>query len=285
VCKPEEEISQRREQLRRILDELSDAGDLVSLPEGRWLPAPTREVILNLDSDERLIVGGVPTNVLPKELRRQIVHHGPYRRVMGPALGDALELPKESMTSWTRGLDRSIVNWSEEILNVELVPYQEPYDGSRLRIYAPELITKGSLQINRWCERPKELSGRYLAVRERVFGVKEFRIVELKRGTVVASNDCLAPGDARRLMYALDSRANKPVEIQFGVKGGRFFIVLRSELPRSEQRLFGALGTLVVPEGAYYPRTWWFAECYRTIITQALLALGVILIESKGRRQ
>ena len=64
-------------------------------------------------------------------------------------------------------------------------------------------------------------------MRERIFGVREYRIVELKNGSVIAINNSLAPGDVRRLMYALDLKAGKPVEIRMEAKGGSIFFTLR----------------------------------------------------------
>ena len=108
-----------------------------------------------------------------------------------------------------------------------------------------------------------------------MFGVREFRIVELKRGSVVAINDNLAPGDTRRLMYGLDARVGRPTEIAVRVKREAISIVLRNELPQPEQRLFGAIGTLEVLEDAYYPRTWRFAHSRLETVLDALKGLRV----------
>jgi hypothetical protein len=270
------DVPQRRQELRRILEELCEVRDLVSLPEGRWLPAPTREVPLP-DSNERLLVGGLPTSALPSDLRGYVVHHGPYRRVMGSTLSNALGLPSEPVASWAGGPTQDLENWSEEILSSELSPYQEYQDRSRFRVYAPEVST-GSLQIRRWVDRLGDLSGRYLARRERVFGAFEYRVIELTKGTVVATND-LPFSDARRLMYALDWRAKKPIEIKFKTKENYLSIIVRSELPGPEQRLFAAIGNLQVPDEAYYPRTWTFPEGYSKIVFDTLEALKITLVE------
>lgn len=279
-----QDVQQRRERLHEALEELSEAGDLISLPEGRWLPAATREVLLESGSDERLLVGGLPTGLLPKELKNLVVHHGPYRRIDGSILGDSLNLAKESLISWTGSPPESLEDWAAERLNVKLGRYSEPQEGSRIRVYAPELARERSTQVKRWFERPAALSGRYLAARERIFGVREYRIVELEDGAIVSINESLAPGEGRRLMYALDARAGKPVEVRLGAKGNNISITLRSELPRSEQRLFGALGILEVPEGDYYPRTWWFEDRYSEIVLSQLQTLGVRIVEGGARR-
>jgi hypothetical protein len=278
------DVQQRRERLHDALEELSEAGDLVSLPEGRWLPAPVREVMLEANSEERLLVGGVPTGVLPAELKRLVTHHGPYRRLDGSILGVALNLPKEELNSWAGSPAESLEAWAAERLGVKLHRYAEHQEGSRIRVYVPELAKERSTQTRRWFERAASISGRYLASRERVFGVREYRVVELRDGAIISSDEVLAPGEGRRLMYALDARAGKPVEVLLGAKGGSMSVTLRSELPRSEQRLFGSLGNLEVPGDDYYPRTWWFADRYRGIVLSRLEALRVRLVGSGTRR-
>jgi hypothetical protein len=197
-------------------------------------------------------------------------------------LENALQLPSEPLASWAGGPTQDLENWSEEILNAELTLYQEHQDRSRFRVYAPELST-GSLQIRRWVDRLGDLSGRYLARRERVFGALEYRIIELARGTVVATDD-LGFSDARRLMYALDWRAKKPIEIKCEIRDSYLSITVRSELPGAEQRLFGAIGILGVPDEAYYPRTWTFPESYRKTVFDTLQALKITLVEDSLRR-
>jgi len=281
----DQDVHQRRERLREALEELSETGDLVSLPEGRWLPAFTREVSLETNTDERLIVGGLPTGILPDELKRLITHHGPYRRVQGALLGEALDLPKESVASWAGALTESLEEWAGERLNVKLDRYNEPQEGSRIRVYAPELARERSTQAKRWFERPSSISGRFLAARERVFGAREYRIVELREGVIYLIGDTLAPGEARRLMYALDTAAGKPVEVRLGTKGGSLSVTLRSELPRSERRMFGSMGVLEVPESDYYPRTWWFEDRYREPVLSRLQSLRVRILDSSSRRE
>jgi hypothetical protein len=85
-------------------------------------------------------------------------------------------------------------------------------------------------------------------------------------------------------MYALDVRARKSVEVRVRTENDRLALTLRSELPRSDQRLFATIGTLEVGEEAYYPRTWWFAERYRNVILPRLHDLGITIVELTTRR-
>src|SRR5713226_8462397 len=55
---------QVRSELREGLDALADAGDLVELEGGLWLPATTRIVRLRY-GDSHLLVGGIPSRLLP----------------------------------------------------------------------------------------------------------------------------------------------------------------------------------------------------------------------------
>jgi hypothetical protein len=85
-------------------------------------------------------------------------------------------------------------------------------------------------------------------------------------------------------MYALDTRASKSVEVHIRTDNDRLALTLRSELPRSELRLFAAIGTLEIGEESYYPRTWWFAERYRDMVLRRLHALRITIVETTTRR-
>jgi hypothetical protein len=272
---PDERLVRAR--LRDSLEELSEVGDAVELGQGLWLPGSLREVELGSHS-EHLLVGGLPTGLLPEQLRGTVVHHGASRRVRGEALRHILALPVEPLSSWARAPVESLREWAESLLDTELPPYVPPREGAVLRIYAPERAKHRGSQGKRWVDSAEGLSGRYLAYRTRVFGVREYRIVEVAEGNVVGSGAALLPGEARRLMYALDARAGKAVSVRWEERGGETRVTLWSELPRSEQRLFAALGTLLPnPDDTYYPRVWVFSA-HRELVLERLRRLEVQLV-------
>jgi hypothetical protein len=76
-------------------------------------------------------------------------------------------------------------------------------------------------------------------------------------------------------MYGLDLLAEKPVSVEEIPDRVETTFVLRSELPQAEQRLFAALGRLVVPEEKYYPRNWTFHHEHAVEMKNRLAKLGV----------
>ena len=274
---------QERILFRQALEELSEVGDLVSLPQGRWLPANMREVIFESEHQERLIVGGVPSSVLPADLRKTIVHYGPYRRTSSLAFGDALQLPKESLESWAGVPRESLDLWCEDIMGKELAAYVESSDGFKMSLYSPNQFESRTPQYFRWRAPRTDTSGRFLARRERMFGGYEYRIVEVTKGKVECSGSFLRRGEARRLMYGIDCESERPVEVVVQREHGSLIVILSSEVPWSEQRLFGALGTLKQSEVSY-PRTWQFAERYQSVVLERLRSLRVKLVDTRGRR-
>ena len=274
---------QERILFRQALEELSEVGDVVSLPQGRWLPANTREVIFESEEEERLIVGGLPSSVLPADLRKTIVHYGPYRRTNSHTLVEALQLPKESLESWAGVPKEGLDLWCKDIMGKELAVYTESPDGFKMSLYTPSQFDSRKPQFFRWRAPRTDVSGRFLARRERMFGGCEFRIVEVSKGKVERSGSFLRPGEARRLMYGIDSESDRPVEVVVQRERGSLIVILSSEVPRSEQRLFGALGTLKESEVSY-PRTWQFAERYQSVVLERLRSLKVKLVDTRRRR-
>lgn len=264
-----------REELRQALDELAEAGDAISLDQGRWLPAALREVPLPSSDGERLLVGGLPSEALPDALRGLVTSHGPFRRVRGPALGEALALPTEELNTWAGAPEEPLSTWAERLLQAQLESYSAPPEGLNLRVYAPERADARTPQGFRWTEDLKGLSGRYLSQRQRPFGAREYGLVDLDGGRPNARGAVLLPGEARRLMYAFDAKAGRPTYVGRSYSKETFSLTLGSELPRSEVRLLAVLGTLHVDEGRYYPREWRLPLRVEQLVSTRLLGLGV----------
>ena len=270
-----------RSRLRAALDNLSDAGDILSLANGRWLPAPLRQVPLGMADGARLLVGGFPSSLLPETLRKTISHRGAFRRVNSEELGRKLGLPEERLESWVGSAPENLMSWTKFAMDGSYEPFSEANDGSRFAFYAPKLARPGALQTKRWLASAEKLSGRYLGRRELPFGMRQYRAIEVIGGRVVSvSLPRLGNGDLRRLMYGLDALAANPVRVETALTSNEFVVVLGSEIPRQERRFFAALGTLSVPIDKYYPRTWRFPVVYIAEVKKRLLELDVQFVAS-----
>lgn len=264
-----------RARLREALDALAEVGDVLELANGWWLPAGSRQILLDNETDDRLIVGGLPTSLLPTEHRALLSHRGQFRTTRGAALASAYGLATEPLDSWVGRKLTDLEPWGQQMLNASVEPYTEPSEGVRFRFYVPRRA--GEPQGFRWRDSPRGLDGRYFAFRELPFGLRQPRIVEINQDRICATRPLgLAPGDARRLQYAVDAIARMPVTVSLK-RTDRFQVTLQSEVPRAEQRLFAALGELTFPDERYYPRTWTFPIEHADHVLQRLAALRVDL--------
>jgi len=274
-----------RSRLRSSLTELEGAGDVVSLANGRWLPAPTREVRLGTPDDTRLLVGGLPTSLLSVELFAMVSHHGAFRRTTGNALAKELGLPMEPYESWVGGGPPDVKAWTELVLEGEYEAFTEGNDIGRFSIYAPQSAQRGVPQFKRWVDRPEKLSGRFLGRRDLPFGMRQYRGVEVIQGRIARLMRLrLGAGDLRRLLYGLDALAQNSVVVEYESTGDEIGVILRSEIPKPEQRLFAALGRLSFPPEKYYPRTWRFPKRYAAEVHSRLTSLCVQLVKRSNPR-
>ena len=261
-----------RAELRDALSMLQDAGDLVGLSGGYWAPATTRLVELP-DLSGNLIVGGVPSGLL--QLNSEVIrYHGPHRYLLvGPA-ECGLALPQETFGSWTRCPDkRCVQEWAREVLNsLERVAYA-PSSGDVFEFYLPERARMGEPQFFRWSEIAPNTTGTVLARRRRLYGSREYRLVDIRGGQIVGACE-LHDIDVRRLMYAMDLDSNNPVRARCNRSGSQTEWLFRSELPRAEQRAFAAIGTLSVNEERRFERKWTFTRSEELVI-EMLRHLGV----------
>ncbi len=268
----------RREHLRELLDELDDVLDLVQLQGGWWLPGPVRVVPL-AGTEEALLVGGLPTHLLPTKLAATVSHEGAQRRVRGGTLQEALALPAQPLEAWLGVPDEGdLAKWTRDVLaTTPLLAYEAPQEGEGFLVYAPATVGERASQYARWVPPQRVLSGRFLAMRPAHFGGREYRVAELSAGRLLKLGvPATGTGDVRRLMYGLDLAARRPVMVGRRASPSQTTLVVRNELPRMERRLFAATGRLSLPpDGSYYPRVWTFSPAHAPRAVAALERLGV----------
>ena len=259
-----------RAELRAALSALEDSGDLIEFGGGYWASATCRFVRLPNEAGF-ILVGGVPTFLLPIE---ELEYHGPHRhlRQLHPSLAAAV--PVEQLQSWARLPGRiALQDWAKELIaSLERQPYT-PTSSEPFEFYRPEEARSGAPQFKRWYEDAGGSNGVMLARRVRLYGAKEYRLVETRSGRVVSACD-LVGIEVRRLMYALDQAASRPVRALYRRSGAGIEWILTSEIPRAEQRVLATLGTLTIPDDRPYQRRWLVVR-NEALARELLEALGV----------
>jgi hypothetical protein len=270
-----------RAELRSALATLEDAGDLLQLSGGYWGPVTARLVELPADSG-RLLVGGVPSSLLPLE-SDAVEYHGPHRHLAKPAVEFVRALPAEDLASWSRRPDAPLQEWAGEVLeSSERLPYT-PASEDFFEFYTPASAPPGTPQFRRWSDSPGLTTTTLLARRIRCYGAREYRLVDVRAARIVGACD-LQGVDVRRLMYALDSAAKNPVRARRLKAADRAEWLFTSELPRPEQRSFAAFGTLTIPKDRPFERRWVFARG-EEIALAMLRDLGVRIEQQQQQRE
>jgi hypothetical protein len=248
-----------RTELREALSLLEDAGDLIELSNGYWVPATTRLVELP-EKSGYLLVGGIPSAFLPIA-QDAVQYQGPHRHLdsLPSELGSIL--PVEALESWAKlpKLSLLLQEWAQGIIDsLDRQPYV-PANSDSFEFYSPGAVGPGFPQFKRWSAFPGTTAGTLLARRTLIYGAREYRLVDVSSNQITST--CELHGiDARRLMYAYDLAAKNPVRAKSRCIDGKNEWLFTSELPRSEQRMFAALGSLTIPEDHPYQRRWTFVR-------------------------
>jgi hypothetical protein len=274
-------VESRREQMREALAALRDAGDILEQGGGYWSPATSRIVRLP-DRRGYLLIGGVPSAVLPIT-PTAIAQHGPHRHLENIPKDFEGLLPVEELSSWARLPNGRLSDWHRELLtSLERQPYS-PAETEAFEFYLPDAAPMGCPQFKRWSTSIGKLSGTFLARRTRIYGAREFRLVDARGGRIVGARE-LCDIDVRRLMYAIDAASGNSVRAYRTTGTDKEEFRLNSELPRPEQRILAAIGVLQIPPDRPYERRWTF--CSEDQIALELLAsLGIELREVTGGRK
>jgi len=240
---------------RDILDALEDQGDLFSYPGGYWLSAPLR--LVPVTDTQYLLVGGVPTHLLPQTILQRMRLHGSFRQVDGTSIKT---LPtSEFISEWQF---QSRENWlgpSPPTLEqlIQKFRTQEMQQVSRRapnQSYEAYMASQDKPQFQRWLPLDHARDGRYLVRTQTLWGLRQYSVGDIQSRNMVRQSTELRFVDTRRLCYALDHAANMPTTVIWERVQGR--LVLKSDLPARERKLLASIGHLHVPKEGYYPREW-----------------------------
>lgn len=262
-----------RAELRAGLSTLGDAGDLIELSGGFWAPATVRFVELP-DGTGYLLIGGAPSVLLQLE-QNMIEFQGPHRHFATIPSELAATVRVESLGSWAKLPEASLQGWARDVLESFARHPYSPTIADVFEFYLPDNARPGAPQFKRWSQDAGNRTGTLLARRQRLYGAREYRLVDVRAGRIVAACE-LHDADVRRLMYALDLAAKNPVRARSFRTGQRTEWLFMSELPRGEQRTFAAFGTLTIPEERPFERRWTFVR-NEELALEMLRSLGIVM--------
>ena len=267
-----------RLELREALSMLEDAGDLIGMSGGYWAPAAARLVLLPHGAGW-VLIGGIPCALLALE-GDVVQFHGPHRRIAVLPEKLAGTVPQEAFKSWARLPELPLLDWAREVFNsIERLPY-EPSSADAFDFYVPASAKAGTPQFFRWSESAADRTGTLLARRRRLYGAREYRLVDVRAGRIVRACE-LHDVDVRRLMYALALEAKNPVRACPTRLGGQTEWLFGSELPRAEQRAFAAFGSLTIPDERRFERRWTFMH-NEELALDMLRSLGIAVVQPRG---
>ncbi len=219
---------------RELLDTLAEQGDILSLSGGRWLPTPLRFVPVT--PAHHLLVGGMPTHLLPNVALRALRFHGSFRHVEGGAISSLQQISGTTVRQF-----QSLESW--------LGPSQKLEDLNQID------------------------NGLYLLRASTPWGTHQYSIGFISSRKLIQQSAGIWQTDIRRLCYALDHRAGKPTRVSWN--GKQRELILRSELPGRERKFLASVGTLQEnADGNYYPRRWIISEDVAPIF-ERLKDLGI----------
>lgn len=272
---------------RDALEALEEQGDVFSLPGGYWLPAPLR--LVHLNEMQYLLVGGLPTHLLPQTILHAACFRGSFRQInieksSLEALPTSTYIAKwqfQALHNWLGPSPPPLERILQDFYNRELfmVIYQD-IANQLCEVYAAYLDKP---QAQRWVSLDIVQDGRFLLRTRTLWGLKQYSIGVVQSHRLVLQSSQLHAMEIRRLCYALDYKVNTPTSVVWERTSGR--LILRSELPARERKQMAAIGSLYVPQKAYYPREWIGISRLHVDIVEALLKQLEIRIETNNNKR
>lgn len=269
----EEEI-EHDEVSRALLDVLVEQGDILSLGQGRWIPAPLR--LVPLSSTLYLLIGGAPTALFPEPVLRGLRFHGTFRQmegtvietVSGPYQDEAWQF--QTQENWLGAEPPTLPTLVEQFSLQDLVAVQRN-DASLLEAYVASFDEPQGL---RWRAVAQVPDGRYLLRNSSSWGQGRYSIGEIGGHALLKQGQVPRSIELRRLLYALGVAVGTPARAAWEVQSNT--LVLFSELPARERKKLATLGVLQEKKGQpYYPRRWRIDPRQKGEVWALLTGLGV----------
>lgn len=261
-----------REEIKNCLDKLKYAGDLVSFSKGRWLPAALKEVIIDTDLEENLLVGGVPSNAFPISISKEIVHHKQFRKIASGLIDEIHSAPKIGLNFWAQIPDEGLEAWAIKIKSVPLEEFTASSEREQFEIYIPQPHKHKAVQNFQWKQRFEGTSGKYLCRNSSVTGT-HYYIAELQNGVIGALSNALPRKHYSRIMYAEDFAHSESVVAYTETKNGELIVKLSNLIPLGEYTIFDALGDLNAEISDFI--VWKFDVKYRNVVFKTLQSLKI----------
>jgi hypothetical protein len=274
---PDSTDSNPRENLKECLEKLTYSGDLISFSEGRWLPAALKEILIDPNSAECLLVGGVPTNSFPKSIRKKIIHHKQYRKISGGLINEIYSPPQSSLTTWAKIPTEDLESWAIRLRNIDIVKFSADKDRYQHEVYIPQMQNTGYMQKSRWKQQFGDYSGRFLCKWKQLKGIS-YHIAELKNGKIIGLSNSLPKRYYSRFMYAEDILEGKNIPALIQIINDELIVKLFNFLPIGEYMIFDALGELGTETNDFL--VWRFSIKYQSVIFETLQRLKIDIKEN-----
>lgn len=263
----------RREEIKNCLDKLKYVGDLVSFSKGRWLPAPLREIIIDSDLEESILVGGVPSNAFPKRISKEILYHKQFRKIVSGLIDEIHSTPKINLNFWAQIPNEDLESWAIKIKSIPLEELPASNERGQFELYIPQPQKHKAVQNYRWTGRFERASGKYLCRNPNVTGKYNYYIAEVRNGEIVALSNTLPQKYYQRIMYAEDFAHGESVIASTEIKNGELIVKLSNPIPLGEYRIFDALGDSDTDTADFI--IWKFDVKYLNIVIKTLQNLKI----------
>lgn len=264
--------SECREEIKNCLEKLKFAGDLASFSKGRWLPAMLKEVIIDSDLEESLLVGGVPSNAFPKRISKEIVHHKQFRKIAPGLIDEMHSTPKIGLNFWAQIPDEDLEAWAIKIKSLPLEELTVSNEKEQFEVYIPQPQKYKAVQNFCWRRRFRGASGKYLCRNTSLTGVRYY-IAEFLDGEIVALSNALPKKYYSRIMYAEDFAHSKSVVADAETKNSELIVKLSNLIPLGEYVIFDALGESHAEAADFI--VWKFDIKYQNIVFKTLQNLKI----------
>lgn len=268
---------QSRSPIVDAIEELARLGELTKVDSYRWLPAPSR--VVAIDAETELLISPAPLSTLPLKLRKATQIVGRCRLVDTKLRSAVSALRVQGLADWLGSPTDDVRVWSRAFVERSATTMSAVHD-----LQGAEIFDEG-----RWkpCSALTDVVGIQL-YRRTVLGLptREYGLCRTKRaaagGSEIYAATIVPRQDARRVQAALATKIERSRRITYRSEGAVITLFLPRPFPEPESGFLGLGWRSAEQSASDWPRRYTFSVRLLPLLERAVGLLGHELIEQTG---
>ena len=268
---------QTRSKIVDAIEELARLGELTKVDSYHWLPAPSR--VITVDAETELLISPTPLSILPLKLRKATQIVGRCRLIDTKLRPSVSAMCVQGLTDWLGSPASDAKVWLKAFIGRSATAMSAVHG-----LEGAEIFDEGGWKP---CRALTDVTGTQL-YRRAVLGLptREYGLCRIRRADAGGGEICAATiiprQDARRVQAVLAAKIERSRRVRYCNEGATVTLFLPRPFPEPENGFLRLGWRSAEQSAADWPRRYTFSTRLLPLLGRAVGLLGHELVEQKN---